>query len=367
MRNSEVQFCEKMSRKTIFVAFTLKNSSVAEFFVRLSNDLNRSYKVIIFTHAVEKNTLEIEEGIEIVKWPSPRPTRMADMIFLIKMIKKFRPAILISNFAAVNVFLIAGYLCKVPQRIAWYHTLYDQLEKNAFLKMRKQLVYRLATKMVANSEASRKDLIKNFGLAESKILVVHNALKPSEWKNTGTPEKIVYAGRLDTVKGVKTLIQAMPLVTKEFSELKLHIIGDDRTGGEAESLKALVRELQLENHVIFRGNMSRNSVLKEFSTAWFSVVPSQVEAFGYVVIESFSVGTPVIGSDTTGIAEIIQDNMNGLLFKVGNFRDLAGKMRVLLKDHELRHTFSLNCKKSFEKKYELSASVEQLRKKLFLA
>lgn len=355
-----------MSRRTIFIAFTLKNSSVAEFFVKLSNELSRSYKVVIFTHAVEKNTLEIDKQIEIVKWPSPRPTRMADMFFLFRMVRKFRPQVMISNFAAVNVFLGIGFLLRVPQRIAWYHTLYDQLEKNNFLKIRKRMVYKLATKIIANSVSSKNDLIKNFGVPTSKIHVIYNALEQPDFRNTGKPGKIVYAGRLDAVKGVSTLIRAMSIVVQEFSDLKLHIIGDDKTGGEAENLKILVRELQLENHVIFRGNMSRNRVLEEFSTAWFSVVPSQVEAFGYVVIESFSVGTPVLGSDTTGIAEIIENKKDGFLFKVGDVRDLVEKMSLLLRDSDLRNRMSFNCRKSFEEKYELSASVAKLRRKLSL-
>lgn len=355
-----------MSRRTIFLAFTLKNSSVAEFFVKLSNDLSRNYEVIIFTHAVENYTFKIDERIEIVKWPSPRPTRMADMIFLTRMIRKFRPEVMISNFAAVNFFLSIGFLLRVPQRIAWYHTLYDQLEKNYFLKIRKGLVYKLATRIIANSVSSKNDLIKNFGVPPSRILVIYNALEQPEFRNTGRPEKIVYAGRLDAVKGVSTLIRAIPLVIKSFPEIELHIIGDHRTGGESENLKTIVKDLKLEGKIIFRGNISREKVLEEFSTAWFSVVPSYVEAFGYVVIESFSVGTPVIGSDTTGIAEIVEDKKDGFLFKVGDFKDLAEKMTLVLKDSDLRNMMSFNCRKSFEEKYELSASVARFKKKLSL-
>ena len=65
------------------------------------------------------------------------------------------------------------------------------------------------------------------------------------------------------------------------------------------------------------GNRSREYVLDQFSTAYCTMVPSFFEAFGYVVIESFSIHTPVIGSDSTGISEIIRNNIDGLLFKAG--------------------------------------------------
>ena len=143
-----------MSTKTIFIAFTLKNSSVAEFFVEIANQLSQFNKVIIFTHSVENHSLILNNQIELLRWPSPRPTRLADVIFLRKMVKEYRPQIMISNFAAVNLFLIVGLIFKIPQRIAWYHTLYDQIEKNRFLKFRKKIIYAFATHIIANSNAS---------------------------------------------------------------------------------------------------------------------------------------------------------------------------------------------------------------------
>lgn len=352
--------------KTVFLAFTLKNSSVAEFFVELANELSLKYKVIIFTHAEESHSLKLNKSIEIRKWPSPRPTRLADIIFLRRMVLHHRPWMMISNFAAVNVFLIIGFLSGISHRIAWYHTLSSQLEKNRLLKFRKSIIYKLATKLIANSNASKNDLIKNFGVEESKVLIVYNALQQKGLKNSGQPDKIVYAGRLDAVKGLSTLVQAMAIVVEKYPLLRLHIIGDDKSGDEAEKLKVLVRDLKLETNIFFEGNKSRDIVLKEFSTAWFSIVPSRVEAFGYVVIESFSVGTPVVGSDTTGIAEIIRDKKDGFLFKVENFHDLAEKMVTLLKKPELRNQMSSNCEKRFQEKFELSGSVRRLGKILDL-
>ncbi|UJH92496.1 glycosyltransferase family 4 protein [Antarcticibacterium sp. 1MA-6-2] len=352
--------------KTVFLAFTLKNSSVADFFVELANRLSLTYKVIIFSHAVEENSLSINKEIIIKKWPSPRPTRMADLVFLQRMIKKYRPQIMISNFAAVNLFLIVGFFYRIPQRIAWYHTLYAQIKKNRILKFRKQFIYKLATHVIANSTASKKDLVEHFGVAKSKIFVVHNALHRAEIINTGNPDQVVYAGRLDAVKGLLTLIKAMSIVVKDYPSVKLHIVGDEKTGDQVEKIKEMVKDLKLTENIIFRGNISRNQVLKEFSKAWFTIVPSHVEAFGYVVIESFSVGTPVVGSKTTGISEIIRDKKDGFLFRVQNFNELAEKMILLLKDHNLRNEMSINCKRNFEENFELSSSVERLNKILNL-
>ena len=350
--------------ETVFIAFTLKNSSVAQFFVEVANRLSEKKRVIIFTHAVEEYPFQLSPKIHILKWPSKRPTKLADAFFLANQVRHFKPSVMISNFASVNLFLLVGYLFRVPQRLAWYHTLSSQLEKKKFLQMRKRLIYRLATKIIANSHASEKDLIQSFKVSESKILVIHNALRDQRIGGTKDRGKIVYAGRLDAVKDVQTLIRAMPEVVSRFSGVELHLLGDDRTGDTAFELKKLVKRLQLTGNIFFRGNMSRDQVLEELSEAWFSVVPSRVEAFGYVVIESFLSGTPVVGSDTTGIAEILRDKRDGFLFKVGDFKDLAQKMIQLLENEEMRNEMSANCRNRFLESFELSVSVDRLEKNL---
>jgi len=100
--------------------------------------------------------------------------------------------------------------------------------------------------------------------------------------------------------------------------------------------------------------------LEEFSGAYLAVVPSLVEAFGFVVIESFSVKTPVIGSRTSGIAEIVRDGRDGLLFEPGNSLDLAAKVVKVFKDPALRKNFSENCYQRFLNKFEVNKATGKL-------
>jgi glycosyltransferase involved in cell wall biosynthesis len=96
-----------------------------------------------------------------------------------------RPAGLIANFGAVTPLLLAGWLARVPVRIAWYHTLadYDSYDPRLsprrlrWLNGRRRQVYRLATHVIAVSEAARQDAIQTFGLAPKKCLVVPNAMR----------------------------------------------------------------------------------------------------------------------------------------------------------------------------------------------
>lgn len=348
--------------KSVFIAFTLKNSSVSEFFVCLANYLSRTHHVVLITHANEKHNLVIEDSIEIFNWPTNRPNSLKDLLFLLKLIQKYQPKTLIGNFAAVNLFMFGGFMMRVKNRIAWYHTLTTQLENKKLMRIRKRLFYNLATKIATNSEAGKQDLIKAFNIAPSKIEVINNAVRDPEMVSETEFGKIVFAGRLHKVKGVRVLMRAISLLKNEISNFKLVIIGEDEGTGELEELKKLRKELELEDYVNFLGNRSRNYVLKEFSSAYISVVPSFNEAFGYVVIESFSVGTPVIGSDSTGIATIIRDGKDGYLFRIGDDRDLADKLISILKDKKTRDKMSENCYRHFKEDYELKKVVKQLAK-----
>lgn len=343
--------------KTIFLSFTLKNSSVAEFFIELSNQLALNNRVIIITYAVEKNNFYISPEIEVIKWPSKRPTKFKDFLFLSKLVKKHKPGAMIANFGAVNMFLMVGYLLGVKQRIAWYHTLSAQLEKRKILQFRKKIFYKMATKIVANSKATKEDLVKNFGVEKSKVKVIYNAVKEPVLLNKINPYKLVYAGRMHITKGVDTLIKAMPFVVSKFPLVNLILLGDDLKGEQIKKYIEKVKVLEVQNNVNFIGNQSKDKVLVQFSSAYLTIVPSIVEAFGYVVIESFSVKTPVIGSNTSGIAEIIRDDRDGLLFEVNNHRDLADKINHLLGNPKLREQFSKNCFECFLENFEVKQVV----------
>lgn len=338
----------------VFIAFTLKNSSVAEFFVEIANKLSDKHKVIILSHATEKNQLQINPKVEIVNWPGNKPNSFKGLIFLDKLIRKNKPDTVIANFSTVNIMMLLAFLHGVKKRIAWYHTLSTQLEKRIFNRWRKRIFYGLATKIICNSNAAKNDIIKVFRLNPRKVCVVYNAIRKNlnnleQYKN----EQIVYAGRLHPIKGVDILIKAMPIVKEFFPKIHLIIIGHDENSGELQKLENLKTTLDVGENISFIGNRSKAVVLKKFGESYCTIVPSKFESFGYVVIESFSTGTPVIGTDTTGIKEIIRDKMDGFLFKPGDHKDLAEKIITLLKDENLRMRFSENCTERFNEKFEI--------------
>jgi glycosyltransferase involved in cell wall biosynthesis len=231
--------------------------------------------------------------------------------------------------------------------------------------MRKKLVFRLATSFFANSHFSKQDMFDYFNIPLKKIHVTYNAIRLSAQEKVPTDNnKIVFAGRLHFTKGVETLIAAMPMVIDRLPETKLVLIGGYLTGNVIKRYIEMAKNLNVYENIDFKGNVANEIVKKEFSEAYLTVLPSLYEAFGYVVIESFAVNTPVIGSNTSGIAEIIRDGIDGFLFEPGNENDLAEKIIHLMLHPEKREIFSMNCYERVKETFELEKVTDYVVSKI---
>ncbi len=349
--------------KTIIIGIFLRDgAAVSNYFLRLSDEFTKlGYRVIIIADEDRKNLVDTTSNPMILTWPSYHPTKWEDFIFLKNVIKKYKVEMLISSFNAVNFFIIAGWILKVPNRVAWIRTVSDAMPGVPKWKFfRKSIIYKLATKIVVNSEATKIDAKKTYKIQEEKIILLPNLIEENDKYISSNKEyKIVFVGRFHKYKGVDVLIKAFSLIIEKFPGLKLEIIGGD--GNQAEFTE-LVKYYGLQDSVNFLGKQPMPTILEHFATAQFSVVPSLAEAFGIVVIEAFSVKIPVIGSDTGGIAKIIEDGKSGLLFPPGDYKALASKMEILLRSQELRDRLTEGAYQRFKHTYSLEDNIGNVSK-----
>lgn len=166
---------------------------------------------------------------------------------------------------------------------------------------------------------------------------------------------IVYIGRLVKEKGLITLIQAM----KKITNVKLLIIGE---GEHRKELEYLVDKEGI-NNIEFKGYISEENIKTAVKNAMFLVVPSEwYEVFGIVIIESFSMAKPVIGANIGGIPELIDDNVNGLLFKPGDAGDLAEKIIYLSDNKDKLREFGENARRKVLESYNQDIHYEKILK-----
>ena len=135
-------------------------------------------------------------------------------------------------------------------------------------------------------------------------------------------------GRLVPQKGYDLLVLAFQLLASDFPNHELLIAGD---GPESGQLHELVVSLGLESHVQFVGKVDHRTALNLMAGAAAFVLCSPHEPQGIVILEAMAVGCPVVASSGGGVPEIVDDS-NGLLFPVGDYRELAYKLRQILID-----------------------------------
>lgn len=142
-------------------------------------------------------------------------------------------------------------------------------------------------------------------------------------------------------------------------QLEYRIIG---TGEKLEEWQ------KLSSKTKFLGNMPHQKVLTEYKKADIFCLPSEVEGFGIATLEAMSAGLPFVNSDISVHKEIAAASQAGLLFKSGDYLDLADKLETLIKDKKLYQNLSANALR-FAHKYSLDRMVtatEKLYESLFL-
>lgn len=131
-------------------------------------------------------------------------------------------------------------------------------------------------------------------------------------------------GRITQLKDYETFIKAIFIIKKEIPNTVALIVGGVRSDKQdyLNSLKNLIKELNLEKNIIFTGSQSK---IAEIYTLSDVVVSSskKPESFGRAVAESLAMNTPVIATNHGGVKDIIVENENGFFFEIGDEKELA--------------------------------------------
>ena len=171
-----------------------------------------------------------------------------------------------------------------------------------------------------------------------KTVALHNFKDITPFENIKKSDYILEFGHLSKDKGTDTLIEA----AKKMPNQKFIFIG---YGNSIEKMK------NIEN-IEYLGFKTGEELYEIISKAAVSVCPSlQYDNCPFSVIESISLGTPVIGSKMGGIPELIEEGKTGELFTAGNVDELVEKLEKILKSEESLNTYVKNCNKV---KYETS-------------
>lgn len=185
------------------------------------------------------------------------------------------------------------------------------------LKWRYQRMRLNKTKrIIADSEASKRDIMRIAGISVSQIDVVHLAPSPQYRKLSdrellsrvkskyGLPDAfILFVGDVNWNKNILSLLEAI----SKYKEIKLVLVGKaflDESLHEAQEINAFIDENKLDNDIVKLGAVVQEDLVAIYNLASVYVQPSLYEGFGLPVLEAMSCGVPVVTSRAASLAEI---------------------------------------------------------------
>ena len=170
---------------------------------------------------------------------------------------------------------------------------------------------------------------------------------------------VLFVGRLASNKGLPDLVAAFAELAREDPRAQLVLIGAD--GGQRASVEARVRGFGLADRVRLLGHVGDESLLAAaYREATVTVLPSEYEAFGLVLLESLAEGTPVIASRVGGIPEFIEDERSGLLVPPRDPAALAAALRRIWTDPALGRRLGRHGRTETVPRYTWDRAVDRL-------
>ncbi|MBI2165009.1 MAG: glycosyltransferase family 4 protein [Chloroflexi bacterium] len=201
-------------------------------------------------------------------------------------------------------------------------------------------LFKLVDRIIVLSEANKKDLIAKEHVSARKITVVPGCIdfpEPSsteanDARTSDSTVAVLCPTRAGLEKGTDVLLRAAALVLEERPAAEFLVVGEG-PAWELQLLQKLAKDLDIESRVRFMGFVDNMEEL--YRQARVTVLPSRTEGLGMTLLESLSYGTPVIGTRVGGIAEIVEDGVNGLLVPSEDHRALAKAILTLLNDDNM--------------------------------
>jgi glycosyltransferase involved in cell wall biosynthesis len=243
-----------------------------------------------------------------------------------------RPAILHTHLVHADAYgLLAGTVAGVPLRFSTKHG-FNEFREAPYFGLADRAFASLAHVHIAISRGLARYLEDVEGFNDDSFEIVHYGIDPNgEPKpyTEGVP-RLLCVGRLIPIKGHIVLLRAFAEARERLPGLQLDIAG---RGPLEPALKALARELRIEDAVHFLGHVSPIQAAIERSTA--VVVPSMGEGFGMVALESMERARPVIAAEIGGLGELVRDGETGLLVPAGEAEPLRDAIVRVAGDFDL--------------------------------
>jgi glycosyltransferase involved in cell wall biosynthesis len=290
--------------------------------------------------------IEVIDGIEIERIGGDMSSHLLAPIAYLRM--KEKPDVIIDVENGIPFF--TPLFSRKPRILHIHHVHKDVWARELsfpaskigyFLEMYLMPLFYRRSKIITLSNSSANEIKKEFGLDIAGI--VNPGIGFPKYKKFKKAKKptLLFLNRIKKYKGVKYFLDALLILNKEIKGIEAFVAG---SGDDLEDMKRYAKRIGLRN-VSFLGKISEEKKHELMQKSWIFVNPSLKEGWGIVNIEANYFGTPVVGSNVSGIKDSVIDGKTGLLFKQGDSNDLANKIKKIIENKELREKMSVEARK----------------------
>lgn len=226
-----------------------------------------------------------------------------------------------------------------------------------------ELRYKISAKfcdwIVGICDATTNNIREAGSAPTRKIVRIYNGsapilCDPAEQRIPKTRFALLFAGRLDAVKNLGFMLDAVSMAVERLSDIELWIVGDGTQRAELEQKTA---RLGLQSNVRFWGQQL--DVTPFFASADAFIMSSLSEGLPMSLLQALSAGLPVIVNDVGGMAEVTRLSNAGSIVPVGDANAMASAIVQMALNPEQRQRFSQNGSAAFESHFTLPVMVDE--------
>jgi glycosyltransferase involved in cell wall biosynthesis len=217
---------------------------------------------------------------------------------------------------------------------------------------------------VANTDFNRRFLIENLpGVEAAKIRLSYNGVDLERFKPSGRRRRertVLSLGRMVEKKGFVHLIHAVRRLRDEGISVKCKIAGE---GPEKRRLKQEIQRQGLEGHVVLTGPLQHEQVRELMQRYSCFVLPcvrardGNMDGVPNVLIEALASGCPAVSTQLSGVSEVVEHEVSGLLVEPGDDEALAAAIRRILTDSDLATRLARVGRRHVEERFALERNL----------
>jgi len=248
------------------------------------------------------------------------------------------------------------------------------VENKNLLFLKKEVPHALkkAKQIVADSEATKKEIIKNFKISPEKILVIYGAISNKFYKKCGSKDikknkekykirhnYLLFVGTLEPRKNIIRLLEAYQDLSRSIRNKYQLVLAGSEGWQDKHIIKKIKEVSDSNNRVIVPGYVPEEDLPALYSGAYLFLYPSFYEGFGMPILEAMACKTPVITSNTSSMPEVAGDA--ALLVNPSNIEEIKESIIKIINDSALRTSLIKRGQKQIQK-FSWTKSAEKLIK-----